>query len=63
MPMTSNFATATERDPITILRDDLGAGRVDFSDPIDPDGPTIGPVHPGAILRSEWLEPLGGVSL
>lgn len=43
---------------MTISREDLDAGRADLSDAVDPEGESIGPVHPGEILRSEWLEPL-----
>lgn len=42
---------------MTIHRDDLEAGRVDFADIAE--GAALAPVHPGAILASEWLEPLG----
>lgn len=35
---------------MVILREDLDAGRVDFSDLIDADGEPIGPIHPGEIL-------------
>jgi addiction module HigA family antidote len=40
-----------------IARADLDSGRVDFSD-ID-SGERLPPVHPGAVLRHEFLEPLG----
>jgi len=39
--------------------EDLEAGRVDLGDVVDPLGTPTGPIHPGEILRSEWLEPLG----
>jgi addiction module HigA family antidote len=39
--------------------EDLQAGRVDLTDVVDPDGAPTGPIHPGEILRTEWLEPLG----
>lgn len=42
---------------MTITREDLDAGRVDFSD-LD-SGRRIGPVPPGEVLRIEFLEPLG----
>ena len=47
--------TETERHQ-PISRQDLGAGRVDFSD-ID-SGERLAPVHPGDVLRHEFLEPL-----
>ncbi len=40
-----------------ISRDDLDTGRVDFSD-ID-SGERLPPVHPGEVLRHDFLEPLG----
>jgi addiction module HigA family antidote len=40
-----------------ISRDDLDAGRIDFSD-ID-GGERLPPVHPGDVLRHDFLEPLG----
>ncbi len=40
-----------------ISRDDLDAGRVDFAD-ID-SGEHLPPVHPGDVLRHDFLEPLG----
>ena len=42
-----------------ILRDDVEAGRVDFSDLLDPNADPTGPTHPGEILREEFLEPMG----
>lgn len=42
---------------MTISREDLEAGRVDFSDIAGPD--TIPPIHPGETLREDWLGPLG----
>lgn len=39
--------------------DDFHADKVDFSDAIDPEAPTAGPIHPGYVLRTEFLEPLG----
>jgi antitoxin HigA-1 len=44
---------------MTIERHDLDAGRIDFSDIAEPSAPTLAPVHPGEILQSEWLAPLG----
>jgi addiction module HigA family antidote len=40
-----------------ISRDDLDAGRVDFSE-LD-SGEHLPPVHPGDVLRHDFLEPLG----
>ena len=40
-----------------ISREDLDAGRVDFSS-VD-SGQKLPPVHPGEVLRHEFLEPLG----
>ena len=40
-----------------ISREDLDAGRVDFAD-IDSDQ-RLPPVHPGDVLRHDFLEPLG----
>ncbi len=44
---------------MTIRRDDLDAGRIDMSDAIDPEAAPLGPIHPGEILRAEYLEPYG----
>jgi addiction module HigA family antidote len=32
---------------------------VDYGDVVDPDAEPVGPIHPGAILAEEFLEPLG----
>ena len=51
---------STERDMPEhrlISREDLDAGRVDFSS-VD-SGQKLPPVHPGEVLRHEFLEPLG----
>jgi addiction module HigA family antidote len=32
---------------------------VDYGDLVDPDAEPVGPIHPGVILREEFLEPLG----
>lgn len=40
-----------------ISREDLDAGRVDFAD-LD-SGKRLPPVHPGNVLRHDFLEPLG----
>jgi addiction module HigA family antidote len=42
---------------MTIRREDLDRGRVDLSDVASSD--RLPPVHPGDVLRSEFLEPLG----
>jgi addiction module HigA family antidote len=49
---------------MTILREDLDAGRIDLSSAIDlkagdPNAGTIGPIYPGEILREEFLGPMG----
>ena len=41
---------------MTIKREDLDAGRVDFKDIAT--GKRIPPTHPGAILRADFLEPM-----
>jgi len=42
---------------MTIKREDIDLGRVDFSDVAT--GKRLPPVHPGEILRDEFLAPLG----
>jgi antitoxin HigA-1 len=42
---------------MSIKRENLDAGRVDFSDVIT--GKRLGPVHPGQILRADFLRPMG----
>jgi addiction module HigA family antidote len=44
---------------MTISMEDVEAGRIDLTDVVDPDAPPVGPIHPGEILRTEFLEPLG----
>jgi addiction module HigA family antidote len=44
---------------MSIRREDLEAGRIDLSDVIDARRRSMKPVHPGAILKLEFLEPLG----
>lgn len=39
--------------------EEVEAGLVDLGDVIDPEGEPVGPVHPGDILKHEFLEPLG----
>ena len=42
---------------MTICRESLEAGQIDLSDVTD--GARLDPVHPGSILRRDYLEPLG----
>lgn len=42
---------------MTIRRESLEAGEIDLSDVTD--GTRLAPVHPGSVLRREYLEPLG----
>lgn len=44
---------------MTIRREDLDAGRVDLSEVADRDVAPIGPIHPGEILKTEFLVPYG----
>jgi hypothetical protein len=46
-------------DAMTIRREDLDAGRIDLSEVVDGDAQPIGPIHPGEILKEEFLEPYG----
>jgi addiction module HigA family antidote len=32
---------------------------VDYAEMVDPDAKPVGPIHPGVILKEEFLEPLG----
>lgn len=41
---------------MTISREDLESGRLDFSDVAT--GEVLPPLHPGEVLREEWLVPL-----
>jgi addiction module HigA family antidote len=43
---------------MTVTREDLDAGRVDFSDIAEPGAVLLPPVHPGDVLR-DWLAELG----
>ncbi|HYH39926.1 MAG TPA: HigA family addiction module antitoxin [Azospirillum sp.] len=43
---------------MTIRREDLDAGRIDLSDVIDSAVPPRPAVHPGEVLREEFLSPL-----
>lgn len=44
---------------MTIRIEDVEAGWIDFSDILDLDSAPIGPVHPGDILKADFLDPLG----
>lgn len=44
---------------MAISMEEVEAGRVDLGGVIDPDAAPIGPIHPGEVLRAEFLEPLG----
>ena len=44
---------------MTIRREDVDQGRVDLSDVIDARRAPMKPVHPGVILKHEFLDPLG----
>ena len=44
---------------MTIRREDVDAGLIDLSDVIDHRRPRMKPLHPGSILRNEYLDPLG----
>jgi len=44
---------------MTIRREDLDAGLVDLSDVIDHRRPRMKSIHPGTLLKSEFLDPLG----
>lgn len=44
---------------MTIRREDLDAGRVDLSEAVDADSLPVGLIHPGLILKEEFLIPLG----
>ena len=44
---------------MTIRIEDVEAGQIDFSDITDPDAELIRSVHPGDILKHDFLDPLG----
>jgi addiction module HigA family antidote len=44
---------------MSISIEDVAAGRVDFSDVERPGGGGLPPLHPGEVLKEEFLEPLG----
>jgi antitoxin HigA-1 len=48
--------TTTKGDTMSIKREDLDAGRVDFADVTS--GKRLAPIHPGEILRDDFLEPM-----
>src|SRR5437899_1332196 len=59
-PTTLNFAITTDRPgQMTIRREDLEQGRIDLSDVIDARRAAMKPVHPGEVLKHEFLDPLG----
>ena len=57
--MMLSFATTIEEDRMTITREVLEAGSVDLAGIIDPKAEPVALMAPGALLREEWLEPLG----
>src|SRR5436309_1572345 len=46
----------TEDETMNIKRDDLDAGRVDFSEVVT--GKRLPLIHPGEILRDDFLQPM-----
>ena len=44
---------------MSIRREDLDQGRVDLSDVIDARRAPMNRIHPGAVLKHEFLDPLG----
>jgi addiction module HigA family antidote len=53
---TLKLPAATRGNAMTVKREDLDAGRVDFTDVIT--GRWLPPVHPGEILRDDFLIPM-----
>ena len=53
---TSKLWTTTRGDAMSIKREDLDAGRIDFAEVVT--GKRLPPVHPGEILRDDYLEPM-----
>ena len=51
-----NSWTTTKGDKMSIKREDLDAGRVDFTGIAS--GKRLAPIHPGEILRHDFLEPM-----
>jgi addiction module HigA family antidote len=44
---------------VSIAIEDVAAGRVEFDDIVEPGGERLLPLHPGEVLREEFLRPLG----
>lgn len=44
---------------MSIPIEDVAAGRIDLGDVARPGGRRLPPLHPGEVLREEFLEPLG----
>jgi antitoxin HigA-1 len=44
---------------MSISREDVDAGRVDFAEVVNQRRSPMKPIHPGRILKQEFLEPLG----
>src|SRR4051812_3365067 len=55
-PGASRSWTITEDEPMSIKRDNLDAGRVDFSEVAT--GKRLPLIHPGDILRDDFLQPM-----
>jgi len=51
-----NSWTTTRDDTMSIRREDLDAGRVRFTDMAS--GKRLAPIHPGEILRDDFLKPM-----
>jgi len=50
------LAISKQDEPMSIKRDDLDAGRVDFSEVVT--GKRLPLIHPGEILRDDFLRPM-----
>jgi len=60
MRSMSSWSTITEESAsMTILREDVEAGRVDLDGFAERGALPMGPVHPGEILREEFMAPAG----
>jgi addiction module HigA family antidote len=44
---------------VSIAIEDVAAGRVEFDGIVEPGGERLPPLHPGEVLREEFLGPLG----
>jgi antitoxin HigA-1 len=55
-PGTSGSSITTRDDAMSIKREDLDAGRVDLAEVTT--GRRLPPVHPGEILRADFLKPM-----